>query len=206
VRLPVPRRIETIATILLSVAALCTSWAGYQATVWSGTQSQRSTEASRLRTKSSQASTQSGQLVLIDVGLFTSWLSEKVHADPALARFIEARFRPEFKAAFETWMATDPLRSPSAPPSPFSLAVYHLDTADSASVYEQAADSVAALGRTANRTSDNYVLGAVILATVMFFASTAQLVTRTSLRWVLLGLATLSCFAGVARLLTLPRA
>ena len=202
---PDHRRSDIFATVLLSLAALCTSWSGYQATLWSGAQAQHSAEAAALRAKSSRASVSAGQLLLLDVGLFNWWLRERVNGDARLAQFIEARFRPEFRAAFESWLATDPLRSPAAAPSPFASPAYHLESRDSAAMYEQAADSASALGRVANRTSDGYVLAAVMLATVMFFATSAQQATHR-FRWVLLVIATLSFLVGAIRLLTLPRA
>jgi len=199
------RRSDAYATVLLSLAALCTSWAGYQATVWSGEQAQHSAEAAALRAKSSRASVTAGQLVLLDVGLFNWWLRERVSGDTSLAQFVEARFRPEFRAAFESWLATNPLRSPAAAPSPFALPVYHLESRDSAVIYEKAADSASTIARKANRTSDGYVLAAVMLATVMFFSTSAQQATHR-LRWALIIIATLSFLTGAIRLLTLPRA
>jgi hypothetical protein len=196
---------DVFATILLSLAALCTSWAGYQATRWSGEQAQRSAEAAALRAKSSRASVQSGQLVLLDIAMFNWWLRERVAGDSMLARFLEERFRPEFKAAFETWLASNPLRSLSAAPTPFSLPVYRLESRDSASAYESAADSASTLSRAANRTGDGYVLAAVMLATVMFFATSAQQ-AHHRLRWVLVVIATASFLVGTIRLFTLPRA
>jgi hypothetical protein len=199
-------RAEVIGTILLSIAALCTSWAGYQATLWSGEQSQHSAEAGALRNKSSRSSNIAGQFLLLDVALFNNWLEHRVRGESQLAEFIEARFRPEFKPAFDAWMRTSPFEAPSASASPFSMPVYHLRMLDSAEMYETRADSAAARSNDANLTSDRYVLAAVILATVMFFATAAQQTDPRPARWLLLGLASLASVVGVVRLLTLPRA
>jgi hypothetical protein len=199
-------RIEAFATILLSIAALCTSWAGYQATLWGSRQNRYSAATTAMRTKSSRAIMAAGQLQLLDIGLFTSWLRERVDGKTRLAQYMEGRFRAEFKPAFAAWMATRPFDSGSAAPSPFSLPEYRLAVLDSAEQYDRAADSTSTLSRTANGTSDGYVLAAVILATVMFFGTSAQHVDRNLLRWLLLALATLACVAGSYQLLMLPRA
>jgi hypothetical protein len=197
-------RLEVFGTVLLAVAALATSWAGFQATLWSGDQMEYANESIALRAKSTRASTRAGQLVAIDVGLFNSWMTEQFRGDAQLRQFLEQHFRPEFKVAFEDWIKSDPLHSPTAAGTPFVLSSYHLSAADSAYRYEAQADSAETLSAHANATSDAYVLTAVILATVMFFAGTAQQTKVAYLRLFLLGLAGLACVGAVARLFTLP--
>lgn len=198
-------RLDTISTLLLSVAALATSWAGYQATLWGGEQTRHIASATVARARASRAVVRTGQFVMLDVGQFNYWLEEKAHRDSKLTAFIERRFRPEFKAAFDEWIKGNPLESPESAPSPFSLSQYHVSSADSADHYDTLADSEAALAARANRAGDDYVLNAVILATVMFFAAAAQNDIRTSLRWLLVGFASLACVVGIARFFILPR-
>jgi hypothetical protein len=119
---------------------------------------------------------------------------------------MEERFRAEFKSSFDAWMETRPFDSRAAAPSPFSMPGYHLSVLDSAERYDRAADSTSTLSRAANTVNNGYVLAAVILATVMFFATSAQHADRGVLRWSLIALASVSWAAGVYRLLTLPRA
>jgi len=198
-------RLEVIGTVLLAVAALATSWASFQATLWSGDQMEYANESMALRAKSTRASTRAGQLVAIDVGLFNSWMTEEFRGDSTLRRFLEQHFRPEFRIAFDEWIASDPFHSKSAATTPFVLSSYHLSSSDSAYTYEVEADSTVTLSAYANTTGDSYVLTAVILASVMFFAGTAQQMRGPRLRVFLLGLASLACVGAVVRLFTLPR-
>jgi hypothetical protein len=200
------KRLETFATILLSLAALSTSWAGYQATLWNGKQARRVAEAGVLRTSATREGITSAQLRLLDVGLFNSWLQERVRGDGRLADYIAARFRPEFKPAFDAWLRTNPLDSSSAASSPFSMPEYRTGMRDSADRLDAAADSVATISRSDKQASDNYVLTAVVLATVMFFATASQQAGRAGPRYALLALAGLACALSVYRLLSLPRA
>jgi len=199
-------RLDTISTLLLSVAALATSWAGYQATLWGGEQTRHFAAATVARARASRAVVTTGQFVMLDVGLFNYWLEEKAHRDSKLSGFIEKRFRPEFKVAFDEWNKGNPLESPESAPSPFQLPQYHVRSADTAEHYDELADAETELAARANRAGDDYVLNAVILATVMFFAGAAQNDLRASLRWLLISFATVACVVGITRLFILPRA
>jgi hypothetical protein len=199
-------RLNVLVTVLLSVSALATSWAGYQASVWNGEQLAHGANATAFRTTSTRVSTRAGQLRIIDVQLFTSWLAAYARDDTRLASFYEQRFRPEFVPAFRAWIASRPLRSSNAASTPFVLPEYRL--ADDADAQRLAcvADEESLASQRANTLSDGYVFDAVILATVMFFASAAQRGALTRMRLFLFGIALAMCVAGVYRLLTSPLA
>ena len=190
--------------VLLSAAALATSWAGFQASMWSSEQTTHGNRASRLRTSSTLATTRAGQQRLVDVQLFTSWLAAYAQEDTRLAAFYEQRFRPEFLPAFHAWVASRPLQSRNAAPSPFALPEYRLAEETEAQRLAHAADDESAKSQHANRVNDGYVFDAIILATVLFFGSTAQQSAVTRMRLVLLGVALMTCVVGVYRLLAAP--
>jgi hypothetical protein len=201
------RRVNGFATILLSIAGLATSWAGYQASLWSGEQASHNGKAIALRTTATRAATRAGQLRLLDVGIFGNWLTAAAHGDTLLKNFIEARFRPEFSTAFNAWLASRPLTTPNAAPSPFALPEYHLAADDEATRLTIAADSESATSERANNNSDGYVLDAVLFATVLFFASSAQRDEGMRLRGapLMLAFASVICAVGIVRLVMLPR-
>ena len=41
--------------------------------------------------------------------MFFQWVNATETDEGALADFYEARFRPDFRPAFDAWLATDPL-------------------------------------------------------------------------------------------------
>jgi hypothetical protein len=198
------RRLDLYLTIVMSMAALATSWAGYQASVWSGDQAAHGAAATALRTTSTRASTRAGQERIVDVQLFTSWLGAYATGNTRLATFYEERFRPEFVPAFRTWVASRPLRSPGAARTPFILPEYRVASDAEAQQFSRAADHESDASQYANNVSDGYVLDAVILATVMFFATAAQRGFSTHLRLVSFVIALAMCAFGVYRLLTSP--
>jgi hypothetical protein len=64
-----------------------------------------------LRTESTRASTQAGQLQQIDVGLFTNWINAYAADNQRLVEFYQQRFREEFKPAFEPGWQQSQLRT-----------------------------------------------------------------------------------------------
>ena len=201
------RRMEIGATILLSVSALGTSWAGYQASLWSGNQIELSYDASAIRTRATRATTKAGLERTVDVALFTSWLEAYARHDTVYAPFLRRRFRREFIPAFEAWIATKPAKTPNAPLTPFAMPQYHLLADDSALFLDRLADTTANLGVAANRRGDAYVLDAVLFATAMVFGGAAQQESnRKSVRLMLIGFSTLMCLVALVRIAMSPSA
>lgn len=198
-------RLSGWATVLMSLAALATSWASYQASRWSGEQAEHTASAATFRAKATRAYGRADDLRMIDIATFAHWMSAKASHDSTLADFIAARFRLEFKPAFESWIASRPLISPGAAASPFALPSYRLAEDVVADSLDRVADHASAASHRANQISDSYVLSAVIMATVMFFASAEQ-GGRHRFRLAMLLIATSMFVMGVLRLIETPRA
>ena len=198
-------RLSGWAAVLMSLAALATSWASYQASLWSGEQAAHSATAATFRAKSTRASNRADQQRLTDIATFAHWMTATAGHDSTLAAFISSRFRIEFKTAFEQWIASRPLITPGAASSPFVLPSYRLAEDAVADSLDRTADGEMAASQRANRISDSYVLNAVIMATVLFFAGAEQGGVHR-LRLVMLLIASGMFVMGVIRLLDAPRA
>ena len=162
--------IEIIATAILALATIATAWSGYQAARWSGLQATLYSQAVALRVESARVSSAAERFRQIDIVLFTNWINASASGNMELAEKFERRFRPEFKAAFEAWMATDPDNNPDAPSGPFVMPEYYLSLSEQALELEEQAASTFDQGKTANQTSDQYIFNTVILASVLFLA------------------------------------
>jgi hypothetical protein len=195
---------EIIATVLLAMATLATAWSGYQSARWGGVQSSKYSQAGALRTESTRASTQAGQLIQIDVGLFTNWINAFANENDRLADFYEARFRPEFKPAFDAWLATDPRNNPDAPPTPFSMPEYNVSKTEEAEQLEQDASNTFEEGSAANQTSDDYILNTVILASVLFLAGMQSRIKSVPMRMLIVILGLLILTFGLYNIATYP--
>ena len=113
------RNTEFAATILLAFTSVMTSWSGYQASLWSGIQATNYDQANALRVESARESTAAGQLIGLDVALFMAWANAAGSNNDRMEQFYSKRFRPEFRRAFDGWLATEPLTNPQAPATPF---------------------------------------------------------------------------------------
>jgi hypothetical protein len=120
------RHFELVATVLLAVAAVATAWASYQSARWHGEQARAASASVAARVESTRAANVANRQGQIDVALFTQWVDAYARNETELAAFYDKRFRPEFKPAFNAWVATRPRKNPSAPLSPFAMPQYKL--------------------------------------------------------------------------------
>ncbi|NBW07319.1 MAG: hypothetical protein EBR82_04775 [Caulobacteraceae bacterium] len=195
---------DIASAFTLSVAALLTSWSGYQAALWDGDQAAAYSRAGALRTEASRREVQAGQLKGADVLMFTQWLGARGHGETALADFYEQRFRPEFRVAHRAWLATAPLTNPRAPATPFAMPDYRLAAHEEATAMEAKASATFDHGQYANKVSDDFVRASVILASALFFGGIGQAFRRPALHVAMLLVSVVQCVWGVIAMLQLP--
>ncbi len=198
------RTLELVATVLLSLATLGIAWSGYQAARWSGIQSRHYAESNTDRTHANKASTTAGQDRLQDLLNFNRWLDASTQGNVTLTRLYEARFRPEFRPAFQAWLLQDPLNNPAATPSPLLMPQYHPAKAALVNQLERKADEAFTGGRDATDHTDNYVFTTVFFAAVLFFAGISMRFAWLEMRIIVLGLGALCLAYALIRVLSLP--
>jgi len=162
--------IELLATVIMSIATIATAWSGYQAARWGGEMSVFFNQAGANRTESVRSSITGGQLVMLDITVFTKWLDAAYREDAPLEKFYAERFRDEFKPAFDAWIASDPLENSDAPSSPFSMVEYQVAMIDESIALEEKAAALFQDGLAANQQSDDYIANSVLIASCLFFA------------------------------------
>jgi hypothetical protein len=180
--------VEIVATVLLSVATVATAWSAYQANRWNGEQAKATSRGNAARIESTRASGLANRQVQIDVALFTQFIDAFAQEQTELADFYRARFRDEFKPAFEGWAATKPRTNPDAPLTPFELPEYRLAANEEAEELEATADEYASEARRNIQRSSNYILGVVLFASALFFAGMSTKLATPRLRVALLGI------------------
>ncbi len=102
------------------------------------------------------------------------------------------------------WMATDPDNNPDAPSTPFAMNEYQIAEFAEAHRLAAAADDAAIAARAANQNGDNYVLTAVLFASVMFFAGVATRIENPNGRAFLIAVGVIGVLAGIVILMVLP--
>jgi len=162
--------VEIVATVLLAVAAVATAWSSYQANRWNGETTKATGRVNALRIDAARSQGLAEGQTQVDIGMFFQWVNATATDDTELADFYSDRFRPEFRPAFDAWLATEPLTDPGAPPTPFAMDEYVLQAGTDADRLDAEAEVMAAVVRTDIQRSANYVLGVVLFAVSLFFA------------------------------------
>lgn len=183
-------RVEVVAAILLSLATVLSAWGAYQATRWSGEQANNYAESAALRAESGRHGTIASRQIQIDVQTFIAWVDAKAQGDDPLADFYVERFRPEFLPAFTAWRLQPGVDSEHLPEgTPFDQPEYvNAEQALADKSFAQADEALAEAQRD-NQISDNFVLTAVLFASVLFFAGIAARFRPQWIRWAMLGVA-----------------
>jgi hypothetical protein len=176
---------ELLVTALLVVAALATSWSSYQATRWNGEQAAAAGRTSAIRVDAARAQGLAQAQTQVDVATFIAWADADRRGETKVADFYVARFRDEFKTAYDAGLATDPLVNPDAPPTPFAMPEYRLAARVEADRLDRAAEVSAGEVRLDIQRSSNYVLTVVFYAVVLFFAGMSTRLRSPRLRWVM---------------------
>jgi len=138
--------------------------------------------------------------------LFEAYLWALTENNRRLVEFLFQRFRPEFKVATEAWLATRPLKNPSAPSSPFVMKKYSLavDKEMQQSRQEEATKFTEA--RKANTNSDYYLLLTVLFSVALFLGGITAAFKRPRIRGIVLVLSVMTITAAAIFLAFLPLA
>jgi hypothetical protein len=197
--------LEISEAVVLAVVAVATAWSGYQAAKWDGQQAFEYGNSSRLRVEAGIAATEGGQQRLLDVCTFNTWIQARETGDKKLADIYVRRLSPEYRAAFEAWLKTDPFTNRDAPAGPLFMPQYHNALLGQSDKLNEEATLAFSQGTQAREIAEKYVRGTVLLATVLFLIALAQ---RFQLRKVRIGLLVLAAglmFVALVFVLRYPR-
>jgi hypothetical protein len=195
---------EVLVTVLLVIAALGTSWSSYQATRWNGEQAKSASRTNAIRIEAARAQGLASAQTQVDVATFIAWADADRRGEAALADFYVKRFRPEFKTAFNAWLATNPITNPAAPPTPFAMPQYQVASRQDAERLDAASEASAADVRRDIDRAGRYVLTVVLYAVVLFFAGMSTKLSNRRLRWVLTIVGCLVLVATLSWIATFP--
>ena len=202
------RVLETTTTVILSIAAVGTAWATFQATQWSSKESDALSASSVARSKSLQATSHATRTEQLDTAVWLQWLSAFRAGDTAQAKFLRDRFRPGLLRAHNVWVAKAVV-SPggkviSAPAgTPFTEPQYVVPDAARADALSTDAEHQLAVSQHAASMSTRYVIVALLLALVLFFAGIATKLRNPRLQATFVALALVFGVFGFVRMLTM---
>jgi hypothetical protein len=196
--------VEIAATVLLAIAAVATAWSSYQATRWNGEQAKTSGRVNKTRIEAARVSDLANAQKQVDVATFMQWVDAYARGETELVTFYQARFRAEFKPAFNAWIATKPLKTAGAPPTPFAMPQYRLAAEAEAAGLDQDAEELSTQVHRNIQRASNYVLGVVLFAVSLFFAGMSTKLTAPGLRKTMLVVGYLVFLAALIWIATSP--
>jgi len=202
------RVLETTTTVILSLAAVATAWATFQATQWASAESDAVSDSSVARTKSIEATSHATRTEQLDTTIWLQWFSAFRVGDRAQARFLRDRFRPGLLRAHDIWVAKAVVAPDgkviSAPPgTPFTEPQYVIPDAARADALSAEADHQLAVSQDASSMRTSYVVDALVFALVLFFAGIATKFRNPKLQAALVALALVFGVFGLVRMLTM---
>jgi hypothetical protein len=162
------RLISILEATLLSIVTIVAAWSGYSAAKWGTESSLKLAQASATRVEANRAFQESLTFRAEDATMFNAWFGAYVVGDEEAMRVAENRFRPEYRVAFEAWLATDPFTNPDAPSGPQQMPEYKPAGEALSRKLDLQADQLYRDGQDAGETGDEYVRTTVILASVLF--------------------------------------
>jgi hypothetical protein len=196
--------VEIGATLLLALAAVATAWSGYQATRWNGEQAKTSSRVNKTRLEAARTADLANAQTEVDIATFIQWVDAYAQDRTRLTTFYRARFRKEFKPAFDAWVATRPLKTPGAPPTPFAMPEYRLAATARAERFDREAEALAAAVRRDIQRSSNYVLAVVLFAVALFFAGMSTRLEASMLRKAMLAVGCTAFLGTLVWIATFP--
>jgi hypothetical protein len=197
--------VEIAEAILLGIVAIATAWSGYQAARWDGRQAELYGRASTTRNQADQSLTLGGQQRLLDISTFNTWIEATSEGRDELAALYERRFSPEFKVAFDAWIALDPLTNPDAPPGPSFMPEYENRLLEQGAELNERADRLFDAGTASRHRADEYIRITVVLASILFLLVLSQRFHIRRVRLAVLVLAVCLMLYGLVTIATFPR-
>ena len=201
-----PRALEVLALILLSLGTVGSAWSVYQAVRWNHIEASQTAAATAARIASGNATTIATATVVYDASLLAQTAAAIAEGQTDLQRFYRTTLaRPAFLTLLDEAMAQaggDPTALPNLSASPRYLA----DLLDEPQQLDAAAAQYTDASTRAGGHADAYTLVAVLLAIALFFGGAASNFRWLPLRGGLLAIALLVLGVGAARLAALPLA
>jgi hypothetical protein len=179
------RIVQIGEALLLSLVTIAAAWSGYAAAKW-GTESRiEIARSATLRNLASRADLAALSTRNFDSSTFSAWFTAFTLDDPQKQAIAARRFRPEFKVAFDAWMATDPMHNPRAAPGPTYVPQYKLADQARADALDSAAVAALNAGDRAGRVGDDYIRITVFLAAILFLVGIGSTFKLHAIRYAL---------------------
>ncbi len=179
------RIVQICEAVLLALVTITAAWAGYSAARWGTDSRVQIARSSTLRALATRDDLSALSQRNFDASTFNAWFIAFTLNSPQKEAIAERRFRPQFRVAFNAWIATNPLHNPNAPPGPTYMPQYKLPAQAAANTLDNTADAKFAEGNHSGQVGDNYVRITVFLAAVLFLVGIGSSFKLHAIRYAL---------------------
>lgn len=201
---PKARWFEPVCAILMALTTLSTAWCSFQNSRWSGRTSDLEASEDAFERQAMEMTLEQHEIEAAHLQLAIQAVDATIGGNEKLARFYVDRFPGELKAAWEKWIALDPINNASAPPHPFLPNFYTPRYAQEIRDAKAGSAKASAEAKTTGVTSGAYLSNTVLLAAVLFFAGTAGKFDHRNVRQPSLFFAIALFLYAAVRMLMLP--
>jgi hypothetical protein len=197
--------LSIVEAVLLSVVAIIAAYSVYASAQWNTHSSVSLAKASAARTKANRADLEALTIRNFDASTFNAWFTAYIAGDARGMRLAAKRFTPQFRVAFDAWLATHSATNPDAPPGPTYMPQYRPAGLAQSRALDVAADGFFTAGQDAGATADKYVRVTVFLASVLFLVGISTHFPVLVARYGLVAVAGLLLGFSLILLVQLPR-
>jgi hypothetical protein len=198
------RTVQIGEALLLSLVTIAAAWSGYAAAKWNTESRLELAQAATLRNLATRADLSALSTRNFDSSTFNAWFTAYTLDDATKQAIAKRRFRPEYKLAFDAWIATDPFHNPNAPPGPSYMPQYQLADQAKADALDDQAGEASAAGNHAGVVGDDYIRITVFLAAVLFLVGIGSTFKLHTIRYALIGIGSLLLILATVLLLRQP--
>ena len=190
--------------VLLSTVTIVAAWAGYSAAKWGTESSLNLAKASATRVKANRAFQEALTYRVGDAVTFNAWYAAHVAGNQNDMRVARKYFLPQYRVAFDAWLATKPFANPNAPAGPEAMPQFKPPGAALARTLDDKADAYYARGENAAQTGDHYIRVTVILASVLFLVGVSTQFPIRGVRYGLIATGLVLLLFAAGQILSLP--
>lgn len=172
------RSLESWGALILGIAAVAAAWSSFQAGEWNNEEVTLQSASVIQRSDAGRAATAATADRIIDTQTWLEWVSAVNAGDRAKSAFLSERFSEPLKIAQREWLTTAQVDAQGVPVvippgTPMDLPSYVLPDQVAADAAADRAEELLIDASEASGHSTAFVLVAVLLALVLFFASVA---------------------------------
>ena len=197
------RLLEIIAVLLLAVTTLGTAWCGYQASQWSGVQTDDNRVEAEHRLESNRQFGLAVQTASYDSSMVAQYAQAIQAGNTGLAQFYrQSLIRPAFLPTLDAWEAQV---QAGQYPTPLVEDQAYVGGLRAGYLDQQAqADAAAAQSQIAGANAQSYVLNTIVLAVALFFAGVTSSFRYQPARAMLIILSLVTIAYAASRVADLP--